>query len=256
MPAFVITFREGLEAFLIVALVLAYLRKTGRSALVRPVHWGIAAGLALSVVAGLLLYRASNQELLEGPLALVAAISVATLTVQMWRAGRRMKDEIEAKVSASASNRMGAAFGIFLFTAFMIGREGMETVLLLVQIRSVSSLVAGGIAGMIAAAIVGWAWSRLGRRVPLSLFFQTTALFLFVFVVQLSIKAVHEMAEQQLLPWSEAIHTATESWGPESAFGHALTYLLVALPAAWLLLSRVRGLAAGPLPKRGAAVSR
>ena len=91
---------------------------------------------------------------------------------------------------------------------------------------------------------------------PLSLFFQTTALFLFVFVVQLSIKAVHEMAEQQLLPWSEAIHTATESWGPESAFGHALTYLLVALPAAWLLLSRVRGLAAGPLPKGGAAVSR
>jgi high-affinity iron transporter len=249
MPAFVITFREGLEAFLIVALVLAYLRRTGRAALVAPVHWGIAAGLALSVAAGLLLYRASNQELLDGPLALVAAVSVATLTVQMWRAGRRMKDEIEAKLSASASRPLGAALAVFLFTAFMIGREGMETMLLLVQIRSATTLVIGGCAGILAAAVVGWAWSRFGRRVPLTLFFQTTALFLLVFVVQLTIKAVHEMAEQRLLPWSAVIHDRTEAWGPDSAFGHLLTYLLVALPAAWLVLSRLRGMTASPVQK-------
>ena len=72
MPqAFVITLREGLEAFLIVAISLAYLRKSGRSELTRAVHTGIVAALAISAVGGYLLYNAANQELLEGPLAIM-----------------------------------------------------------------------------------------------------------------------------------------------------------------------------------------
>ena len=241
MQAFVITFREGLEAFLIVALILAYLRRIDQDAPIRAVHLGIAAGVIVSAAGGLLLYRAANQELLDGPLALVAAVSVGILTVQMWRAGRHMKAEIEGRLAASLSDhRVGAAAGVFLFTAFMIGREGMETVLLLVQIRGVGQLLAGGCLGVLAAAAVGWAWTRYGRRVPLTLFFQVTALFLFVFVVQLSIKAAHEMAEQHLLPYSVVIHDRTEAWGPDSAFGHLLTYLLAALPLAWLVLARIR----------------
>ena len=72
----------------------------------------------------------------------------------------------------------------------------METVLLLVQLRDLTQLLAGACLGSVAAAAVGWAWTRYGRRVPLTLFFQVTALFLFVFVIQLTIQAVHEMAEQ------------------------------------------------------------
>jgi hypothetical protein len=68
------------------------------------------------------------------------------------------------------------------------------------------------------------------------LFFQVTAIFLFVFVVQLVIQGTHEMAEQHFLPYSETIHTATEAWGPDSPFGHLLTYLLVILPLGWLLI--------------------
>lgn len=239
--AFVITLREGLEAFLIVALIVAYLRKRGLAALVPAVGWGIAAGVVVSIAGGFVLYRASNQEVLEGPLALVAAVSVALLTVQMWRAGRHMKDEIEARVGASLGGTgTGAAAGVFGFTLFMIGREGMETVLLLVQLHETVQLFVGACLGVLAAAGVAWAWTQYGRRVPLTLFFQMTALFLFVFVVQLSIQAVHEMAEQGLLPQSAVIHERTEAWGPDSAFGHALTYLLVILPAAWLLISRLR----------------
>jgi high-affinity iron transporter len=86
---------------------------------------------------------------------------------------------------------------------------------------------------------VAWLWSRYGHRINLGLFFQVTAIFLFVFVVQLVIAGTHEMSEQHYLPFSDAIHAATESWGPDSAFGHLLSYLLVILPAAWLLIKAV-----------------
>ena len=91
LPAFMITLREGLEAFLIVAISLAYLRKTGRGQLVSAVHWGIGVSVAVSIVAGILFGRARNQALWEGVLAIVAAALVATLIVHMWRTGKRMK---------------------------------------------------------------------------------------------------------------------------------------------------------------------
>src|SRR5207244_9905756 len=90
--------------------------------------------------------------------------------------------------------------------------------------------------GVGGAAALAWLWSRYGRRVNLGMFFQVTAIFLLVFVLQLVIKGFHEMAEQNFLPYSTAIHEATESWGPDSAFGHLLTYLLVILPVGWLLI--------------------
>jgi high-affinity iron transporter len=235
--AFVITSREGIEAFLIVAISLAYLRKAGRAELTSAVHWGIAVALALSAGGGYLLYHAANQELLDGPLAIIAAVSVTIMTVHMWRAGRRMKGETEGHLRTSAAREGAGAFvGVFLFTVFMISREGMETALLLMQLRETLNLAIGASAGVVGAAMVAWLWSRYGHRVNLSLFFQVTAIFLFVFVVQLFIQGIHEMSEQNFLPYSEIIHTRTEAWGPDSAFGHMLTYLLVMLPACWLVI--------------------
>ncbi len=240
LQAFVITLREGLEAFLIVAISLAYLRKAGRLDLRSAIHWGIAGAISLSILGGYLLYHAQNQEWLDGPLAIVAAISVTTLTVHMWRAGRRMRGDIEQRLRVSSERAGRAAFaGVFLFTLLMISREGIETALLLLQLRTALHLVAGAVAGIGGAALVAWLWSRLGRRVNLPLFLQMTAIFLFVFVVQLTIQGVHEMSEQRLLPFSAAIHGATESWGPDSAFGHALTYLLVVLPLGWLAVRMI-----------------
>ena len=77
LQAFVITLREGLEAFLIIAISLAYLRKSGRRELIPAVHWGIGLSVLLSIGAAYLFQRASNQALWEGMLALVAAVSVA-----------------------------------------------------------------------------------------------------------------------------------------------------------------------------------
>ena len=255
--AFIITLREGLEAFLIVAISLAYLRKTDRDALARAVYTGIAAALAISVVGGYLLYFASNKEWLEGPLAIVAAASVLWMVIHMWRAGRYMKRDIEGRLGRSEQAGMGAFVAVFLFTVLMISREGMETALLLMQLQTTMNLAIGAAAGVVGAAGLAWLWSRYGHRVNLTLFFQVTAIFLFVFVVQLLVRGVHELSEQGFLgPFSEAIHNATESWGPDSPIGHALTYLLAIAPASWLVVAKLFGRRPPSAPTERAAGSR
>ncbi len=241
MQAFVITFREGLEAFLIVAISLAYLRKSGRRELIPAVQWGIVLAVAISIGAAFLFARARNQALWEGLLAIVAAISVASLTVHMWRTARRIKGDIEGHLNTAVLKTGAAAFlGVFGFTLLMITREGMETALLmgtlLFQVKSVS-VIAGAAIGIAFAACVSWLWSRYGHHVNLALFFQVTAVFLLVFVVQLLIYGFHEMTEANIFPYSEPLHWATEPYGPDGRYGQYLSYLLVMLPLGWLIIS-------------------
>ena len=243
--AFVITLREGLEAFLIVAISLAYLRKSGRHQLVPAVHWGIALSVLLSIGAGMLFQRATNQALWEGILALAAAVLVASLIVHMWRHARRLKGEIEARLEESALQVGAKAFaGVFAFTLLMITREGMETAMLmgtlLFQVRAMD-VISGAAAGTACAALIAWLWSRYGHRVNLALFFQVTAVFLAVFVVQLLIYGFHELTEANIFPYSEPLHWATEPYGPDGRFGQYLTYLLVLLPTGWLIIAGLFG---------------
>ena len=241
VQAFVITLREGLEAFLIVAISLAYLKKSGRRELIPAVHWGIALAVAISIGAAYLFSRAANQALWEGLLAIAAAISVASLTVHMWRTARRIKGDIEGHLKASALKTGPAAFlGVFGFTLLMITREGMETALLmgtlLFQVKSMS-VIAGAAVGTALAAAVAMLWSRYGHRVNLAAFFQVTAVFLLVFVAQLLIYGLHELTEANIFPNSEPLHWATEPYGPDGRYGQYLSYMLVMLPLGWLLVS-------------------
>jgi high-affinity iron transporter len=256
LQAFVITLREGLEAFLIVAISLAYLRKTGRRGLVPAVHWGIAASIGLSVWLGVLLARARNQALWEGLLAVAAAVLVASLIVHMWRAARHIKSQIEGRLQESAAKGGAAAFfGVFGFTVLMISREGMETALLmnalLFQIRSVQ-IIAGAVAGTLVAAFVAWLWSRYGHRVNLARFFQVTAVFLAVFVVQLLIYGFHELSEANIFPNSQFLHDVTEPYGPDGMYGQYFSYLLIVLPMAWLAFASLFG---GRRPARSVETS-
>jgi high-affinity iron transporter len=244
-PAFIITLREGLEAFLIVAISLAYLRKTGRTQLVSAVHWGIGVSILISMGAAYLFNKASNQALWEGVLALVAAALVATLIVHMWRHAKRMKREIEERLESSAAKLGAKAFlGVFLFTCLMITREGMETALLmgtLIAQKTTTDIIAGAALGVVVAAGIAALWSRFGHRVNLALFFQVTAVFLAVFVVQLLIYGLHELTEANLFPGSEPLHWATEPYGPDGRYGQFLTYLLVLLPLGWLAFAALFG---------------
>ena len=242
LQAFIITLREGLEAFLIIAISLAYLRKSGRQQLVPAVHWGIAASVVLSIGASILFQRASNQALWEGVLALTAAVLVASLIVHMWRHAKTIKRDIEHRLSVSVAQvGIQAAVGVFLFTLLMITREGMETALLMgtlvAQGSGAVNLMLGAAGGVMAAAALAWLWSRYGHRVNLALFFQVTAVFLAVFVVQLLIYGFHELTEANLFPGSEALHWATEPYGPDGVYGQYLSYLLVLLPMGWLVVS-------------------
>jgi high-affinity iron transporter len=240
--AFIITLREGIEAFLIVAISLSYLRKTGRQHFLTAVYWGIGVSALTSALAGYLFSLASNQALWEGILALVAAVLVGTLVIHMMRAARHMKSHIQGRLNAAVegNSSRSAWLGIFLFIVLMMTREGMETALLLgtlfFQVKA-PPILAGALLGLFVAAIIAFLWSRYGHRVNLARFLQVTAIFLLLFVGQLFIYGVHELSEAALFPNSTQIHDATEPYGPDGVYGQWLSFALIAIPLTWLLFS-------------------
>ena len=243
LQGFVITLREGMEAFLIVGLCIAFLRKSGRRMLESAVHWGIVTALMICVISGVLLYKvAFNKAFYEALFSLIAAIFVASLTVHMWRTARTIKKDIENRLEI-ASNRddgAGAYWAVFLFTVLMISREGIETALLLSSLMfqvATRPMLIGAIFGILAAALMAFLWTRFGYRVNLGKFFQVTAIFLLIFVVQLLIYSFHEMAEASMFPNSDFLHEITEPYGPDGKYGKFITYSLILLPAGWLFLS-------------------
>src|ERR1044071_7478315 len=122
-----VTLREGIEMFLIVAIAATYLRKTGRGALLSAVAWGTAAAIAVSIVLGTWLAEAAVPPMWESPLAL-AALLVITMVVCMLNAAKHMRRGIGERLEMAAARSDGGAWlGIFLFVVLMITREGMET---------------------------------------------------------------------------------------------------------------------------------
>src|SRR5881396_2676438 len=104
LPALIIVFREGFEAFLAVAIIFAFLRKTGRDWLRPAVYAGIAASVAASFGLGYLLMRISDrQSLIEGILGVVAAVLVASFVVHVWRIAPRMKGDMERRLEGYSS---------------------------------------------------------------------------------------------------------------------------------------------------------
>ncbi|HYX42189.1 MAG TPA: FTR1 family protein, partial [Pyrinomonadaceae bacterium] len=132
LSPFIIIFREGFEAFLTVAIIFAYLRKTDRDWLRPAVYWGIVVSVIASFALGWVL-RNVNQPMWEGVLGVVAAVLVTTFVVQMWRTAPRLKRNMEVRLDlySSRTSRALAMLGVFGFTVLMVTREGMETALML-----------------------------------------------------------------------------------------------------------------------------
>lgn len=236
---FTIALREGIEAFLIVALTLSYLRRTGRPELARAVYAAVGISVVTCAGAGWLFSKAANQSLWEGVLALAAAALVGSLLVYMKRISKHLKRDIEERLESRAALGSGRAFwGIFAFSLLMITREGMETALLIAtaffQLKSAAVLTGLGL-GLLAAAAIGVLWTRLGKDVDLKAILNVSAVFLAIFLVQLILYGVHELAEARLFPSSQAIHDATEILGPDGVIGHLLAYALAVIPSVWLV---------------------
>lgn len=235
LNALIIVFREGFEAFLTVAIIMAYLRKTGRDWLRPAVYAGIVTSVGASFVLGWLL-QSVNQPLWEGVLGVVAAVLVASFVVHMWRVAPRMKKDMETRLDryTSPASRFLAVAGVFIFTLLMVTREGMETALMLIQVRE-THFVIGSLLGILAAALLSWGWAHYGHRINVRRFFQVTGLFLLLFTVQILFYALHEFSEAELLPNSEAIHLATEPYSPVGIYGKWFSVLMVGGCAVWLL---------------------
>jgi len=237
-----VTLCEGIEMFLIVAIAAAYLRKTGRAALLPAVAWGTATAVLVSVVLGVWLAELAVTPKWESLLALIAAVLVISMVVYMLKAAKEMRRHIGALLEAAAQRADRAAWlAVFLFVVFMITREGMETAFITASLfrqTDTAHFVWGALAGLSLAGLLAWAWSRYGHLVDLGLFFRVTSVFLLLFAVQLLIYAFHEATEGNLLPLDNAYwHIATEPYGPEGEYGALLTYALVLVPAAWLAIS-------------------
>ncbi|HEX6100737.1 MAG TPA: FTR1 family protein [Thermoanaerobaculia bacterium] len=241
LQALIIVFREGFEAFLTVAIIFAYLKKTGRDALRPAVWWGIALSVVASFGLGYLLQRI-NQPLWEGILALVAALLVASFVIHIWRIAPTMKRDMETRLEQRASGKW-AWIGVFGFTLLMITREGMETALMLIQVRQ-GQFWLGCALGLAAAAAMSWLWAHFGHRINVKRFFQVTGLFLLLFTVQIVFYAIHEFSEAEILPNSEAIHLATEPYSADGRYSMHIMFGMVAICALWLaamtLIDRAR----------------
>lgn len=265
LQSFIIILREGFESFLLVAVILSYLRRSGRRQLAPAVYWAIGAGLGLSGALGYVLFKMQtggadriestlgpgvarflgNEALREAVLGVVAIVMVLSLVVYMWRTGPQLKKRMEQRLGQVSERAGWMAFaGIFLFTVLTVSREGMETALMLLQVRS-PRLIWGALLGLVAAASMAWAWARFGYLINVRRFFQVTGIFLLLFLAQVAIYSFHEFSEAGVLPNSEAIHTATEKFSPEGVYGQWFSVVMVAVCGAWLvgawLIDRIKG---------------
>jgi len=207
LQSLVITLREGVEAALIIGIVLGWLKKTGRQNWNPIVAWGVFVAILASVGAAYLVHRLEvGEDAYEGWLMLLGAVFVASMVAWMWRAGKRMKQEIETKLrSLSVEPSRAAATGLFLFVFLMVFREGIETVLFLaaVSLRTSELLnFMGGLVGLGLATALGIAFFKGSVKVDLRKFFSVTSLVLFVVAAQLLVSGVHELSEAQVLPSS------------------------------------------------------
>src|ERR1700732_4391480 len=203
LSAFLIALREGVEASLVVGIILVYLSRTGRSQLARFVWYGVAAAAGLSVAVAIALERwRINEDGFEGVMYLVAAAFVITMILWMNRVARHLKKEIEQKIE-SYVGRAGAAagWGIFFFVFLMVLREGEERA---VEISSEGLETWMGTAvGIGAAVAVGLFFFKGTLRVPLHRFFAVTSVILMLVAFQLAITGLHELSEAQWLPSSK-----------------------------------------------------
>jgi high-affinity iron transporter len=208
LSAFLIALREGVEASLIVGIILVYLSRTNRTHLVRFVWGGVVAAVALSLAVAIALERFNiSEDGFEGLLLLVAAFFVVTMIIWMNRIARHLKKEIEEKVELYAARAGSAAgWGLGLFVFLMVVREGAELALILRAVElSTEGLQTwiGTIAGIGAAVAVGLFFFKGTLKVPLHRFFAVTSWILMLVAVQLAVTGLHELSEAQWLPSSK-----------------------------------------------------
>ena len=223
--SFLITLREGLEASLILAILLTYLKKTDRWADARFVWAGTVAAIGICLVAGIAIFIALDglngkvEYAVEGFIALSATAVLTHMIFWMRSHARTLGKELRDKVDAS----VGSALAIIAFVAVL--REGLETVLFLLSAETATAsggdVVIGGLLGLALSVVIGFGVYRSGNRLNLRTFFNVTAVLLLLFAAGLAGKSVHEL--RLFISW-EAGWLVSSAWTLESGLFASATF--------------------------------
>jgi high-affinity iron transporter len=203
LPTFVITLREGVEAALVVGIVLAYLKKSGQSQLRTWVYSGVGVGLAISAVVGVMLswflqhLGSSNEKygpvfepLLEGVFSVVAIGLLSWMLIWMTKNAKGLKASVEGSIG-NALNQGRAGLGVFALVFFAVLREGFETVLFIASKFQQGVMPAiGALLGIMSAVGIGVMFFRLGIRLNLRKFFLIMGMLLLFIVAGLVVAAL------------------------------------------------------------------
>ncbi|MEZ2302505.1 MAG: FTR1 family protein [Microcoleus sp.] len=204
IPTFVITLREGVEAALVVGIVLACLKKAEQSHLNSWVYAGIAAGIGASAGVGALfnqllyILSTSNQpyapvikQLLEGGLGIVAIVMLSWMLIWMTQQARFLKAEVEGAVTAALTENANAGWGVFGLIFIAVLREGFETVIFVsAQFQQGLTPALGALAGLLGAAIIGALIFQWGVKIELGKFFKFMGILLLLIVAGLAVSAL------------------------------------------------------------------
>lgn len=207
LASFLITLREGLEAALIVGIVLSVLRKLDQTRKNRIVWFGVGAAVLVSVAVGWLLnllgvaFEGRGEEIFEGFAMLLAAGVLTWMIFWMQRQGRSIQAELEQDVRRAVV--AGSGWALFSLAFVAVVREGIETALFMTAAAfsaTPAQTLIGGLLGLALAVVLGWLIFAAGRELNLRAFFWGTSILLLFFAAGLLAHGVHELQEAGLLP--------------------------------------------------------
>jgi len=206
-PSFLLALREGLEAALIIGIVLSVLKKVGKPQFSKSVWIGAGSAALLSLIVALVLnalgtsFEGAAEEIFEGFAMLVAAGVLTWMIFWMQRQARSMQTELEADVRQAVLSQNSKALFLLAFMAVL--REGIELALFLTAATATTSAqqtLVGGILGLVTAVVLGWLLFATTVQLNLKAFFQVTSVLLILFAAGLVAHGVHEFNEVGWIP--------------------------------------------------------
>ncbi len=205
--SFLLSLREGLEAALLIGILIGALYKMGRPELKRPVWIGAISAVVVSLVVGVMLYQlgalfeGDAEKIFEGITMLSAAAVLTWMIFWMNKQARDIKGNLESDVNQAVQK--GAFAPLFLVAFLVIIREGIELALFLTAAAyssSESQVLLGAVAGLIVAVVLGWLLYSATSRLNLRRFFQVTGILLLLFAAGLVAHGIHEFNEVGWVP--------------------------------------------------------
>jgi high-affinity iron transporter len=208
LATFVIFIREGIEASMIVAILLTHLDRIGQRRHFRDVFAGVAAAMAAVLVAGVVVYETVHtyagtrgQTIFETATYLLAAAILTYMTFWMRRHARDLSGELRRRTTEALDRR--ARFGLAVLAFQAVGREGLETMVFTLAIVFATSgrgAAAGGAAGLVVALGFAFVVYRLGRRLNIAVWFKVLGVLLIVFAAGLLADAVENLQQLGWVP--------------------------------------------------------